>query len=61
MDIITRQEEIDGRWYTWVAYDGLNCIMLEDSHEITEAEAQTKLQDFLDRIAAQEASNGTPE
>lgn len=59
MDIITRQEEIDGRWYIWVAYDGFNCVMFEDDHEMSEAEAQQKLQEFQDRLTAQEATDGT--
>lgn len=44
--MITRQEEIDGKWYAWVPYDGLNCLMFEDNHEITEEEAQIKLDEW---------------
>lgn len=44
MSIISRQEQIDGRWYAWIITEGFNTMMVEDDHEITEEEAQVKLE-----------------
>lgn len=46
MSIISRQELIDGKWFTWIITEGLNTMMVEDDHEITEAEAEQKLLDW---------------
>ena len=46
MSIIGRQEEIDGKWFAWIFTEGFNTMMVEDDHEITEAEAEQKLLDW---------------
>lgn len=46
MSVIARQEQIDGKWFTWIITEGLNTMMVEDDHEITEAEAEQKLLDW---------------
>lgn len=46
MSIISRQEQIDGKWFTWIITEGLNTMMVEDDHEITEEEAAQKLLDW---------------
>lgn len=46
MNLIARQEEIDGKWFTWIITEGLNTMMVEDDHPITEEEAAQKLLDW---------------
>jgi hypothetical protein len=59
MSIITRQEEIDGRWYAWIITEGFNTMMVEDNHEITEAEAEQKLLDWqASQIVIPEVTDG---
>lgn len=58
MSIISRQEQIDGRWYAWIITEGLNTMMVEDDHEITEEEAQVKLEAWQASQAVEEP-NGT--
>lgn len=43
MNIITRQEEIDNRWLTWVDIGDNNCLLFETENQLTEEEAQVKL------------------
>lgn len=65
MSFITRQEEIDGKWYAWIPYDGLNCLMFEDDHEINEEEAKQKLLNWessrivIEDITPPEEQDGT--
>jgi hypothetical protein len=62
MSIILRQEQINEKWFAWVAYDGLNCIMLEDNHEMTEEEAAQKLLDWQSsQIVIEELPDGPTE
>ena len=46
MSVIARQEEIDGRWFTWIITEGFNTMIVEDDHQITEEEAEQKLLDW---------------
>jgi len=46
MSVIARQEQIDGKWFAWIITEGLNTMMVEDDHEITEEEAAQKLLDW---------------
>jgi len=46
MSIIARQELIDNKWFIWIKYDGLNCLMFEVDHELTVAEANAKLAEW---------------
>ncbi len=46
MSVISRQEEIDGKWFTWIITEGFNCMMVENDHQITEEEAEQKLLDW---------------
>lgn len=60
MSIITRQEQINNRWLTWVAYNGLNCFLFETDNQLTEAEAEQKLLDWqASQIVIPEVTNGT--
>lgn len=59
MSIITRQENIDGRWYTWVIYNELNCTMFETEKKLTEQEAQLKLDDFMQSLNKQNTIDGS--
>lgn len=47
MDVLTRQEEIDGKWFAWILTEGLNTMMIEVDHELTEEEAKQKQADWL--------------
>lgn len=60
MSIIIRQEEIDNRWLTWIPYNGLDCLLLENDHQLTEEEAQLKLEEWQASQVVEEP-NGTPE
>lgn len=62
MSVIARQEQIDGKWFTWIITEGLNTMMVEDDHEITEEEAQVKLDEWkASQIVIPEVTNGTTE
>lgn len=62
MGIITRQEEIDGKWFAWIITEGFNTMMVEDDHEITEAEAEQKLLDWQSsQIVIPEVTDGVTE
>lgn len=58
MNIITRQEQTDERWFTWIITEGFNTMMVEDDHQITEEEAQIKLDDWKASQVVEE-QNGT--
>lgn len=59
MSLISRQEQIDGKWFTWIITEGLNTMMVEDDHEITEAEAIQKLLDWQSaQIVIPEVTDG---
>lgn len=47
MSIITRQEEIDNRWLTWVDMGDNNCLLFETDNQLTEEEAQVLLDEAL--------------
>lgn len=47
MDVLTRQEEIDGKWFAWILTEGLNTMMIEVDHELTEDEAKAKQAEWL--------------
>lgn len=47
MSIISRQEQIDNRWITWIPYNEYSCLYFEDDHQITEEEAQARLDEAL--------------
>lgn len=55
MGVLARQEEVDGRWLVWIVTDGLNTMMVDTDHELTEAEAQV----ILDGWNAQQVTNGS--
>jgi hypothetical protein len=60
MNTIQRQEELNGRWYTWVLVDNSSAMMLEDDHQITEAEAEQKLLDWKSaQIVIEEVTDGS--
>lgn len=62
MSIISRQEQIDGKWFTWIITEGFNTMMVEDDHEITEAEAEQKLLDWqASQIVIPEVTDGITE
>lgn len=59
MAIIVRQEQIDGRWFTWITTEGFNTMIVEDDHEITEEEAQIKLDNWKSsQIVIPEVTDG---
>lgn len=47
MSIISRQELVDNKWYTWVPYDNHSCLYFETNHQMTEEEAQARLDEAL--------------
>lgn len=60
MSIIARQEEIDGKWFAWIITDGLNTMMVEDDHAITEEEAAQKLLDWQSsQIVIEDVTDGS--
>jgi hypothetical protein len=56
MSIISRQEQIDGNWFTWVTKDEFTSLLFETDHQMTEEEAQIKLDEALTPI---EEENGS--
>jgi hypothetical protein len=62
MSVIARQEEIDGKWFTWIITQGFNTMMVEDDHQITEEEAEQKLLDWQSsQIVIEELPDGPTE
>ena len=67
MSIIARQEIIDGKHFTWIITEGLNTMMVEDDHQITEEEAAQKLLDWqssqivIEEITDPEVTDGSTE
>lgn len=47
MGIITRQEQINGKWITWIPYNEYSCLYFETDEQMTEEEAQIKLDEAL--------------
>lgn len=57
MSVIARQEEIDGKWFTWIITEGFNTMMVEDDRQITEEEAEQKLLDWQSSQIVEEVVN----
>ena len=47
MSVIIRQEQINGKWVTWIAYNEYSCLYFETDEPMTEVEAQMKLDEAL--------------
>lgn len=47
MSVISRQEEVDNKWITWIPYNEYSCLYFETDHQMTEEEAQAKLDEAL--------------
>lgn len=58
MSVIARQELIDNKWVTWVALPDNNCVIFETDTQMTEEEAQAKLDEAL---TPPEEENGSPD
>jgi hypothetical protein len=62
MSIIARQELIDNKWFIWLKYDGLNCLMFEVDHELNETEAKAKLAEWQgSQVEPESEEDGTTE
>jgi hypothetical protein len=58
MSIISRQEKLNGKWITWIPLPNLSCLFFETEHQMTEEEAQLKLDEALN---PPEESDGIPD
>lgn len=56
MSIISRQEQINGKWLTWIPYNEYSCLYFETDEQMTEEEAQAKLDEALTPPEEQDGS-----
>lgn len=56
MSIISRQELINDKWVTWIPYDEHSCLYFETDNQMTEEEAQARLDEALNPPEEQDGS-----